>query len=102
MREPMRRVELSSPSLRLRRAVARNLPALDAQHDGSIRALIERFDDEELRGAVISGIASVPPTDWSADARSLVAERLTGYFEAAPESDFDTVAAVRACRSPTT
>lgn len=92
MRDAMTRVELSSPSLRLRRAAARNLPALDEEHDGSLRALIAHFDDEDLRGAVITGLASVEPSQWSEGARALVAERLTAYFTSAPEDEFETVA----------
>jgi len=92
MREAMTRVELSSPALRLRRAAARNLPALDAQRDGSLRALVAHFDDEELRGAVITGLASLSPTEWSDGARALVAERLGVYFASAPEAEFETVA----------
>ncbi|MCA8980069.1 MAG: c-type cytochrome [Planctomycetes bacterium] len=92
MREARTRVELSSPSLRLRRAAARNLPALDAQHDASIRALLAHYDDDELRGAVVTGLASVPPFEWAEDARAAVAERLVRYFDSAPDAEFETVA----------
>jgi putative heme-binding domain-containing protein len=81
-------IELADPSLRVRRSAARAVAALGVREAEAVDALVSRYDDLDLRPALIEGMRTVPFARWSNEARLALATRLVEDFGARSREDF--------------